>query len=131
MNLTEIETAVLHEIVEDNEASGMRLYLLIDFVHFYFAKPNSTIADTYQSALGTLKSLESKGLIQLIRQTFHRLDNGQYYMGSEDPVPEALISQTLREPITWRSNECYGEAVYLYVPTDAGHKIMFDSVETT
>jgi hypothetical protein len=69
MDLMEIEIAVLHEIVEDYEASGMAFYLLIDFLHHYFAKPDSTIADTYQLALDTLKSLENKGLIQLVQQT--------------------------------------------------------------
>jgi hypothetical protein len=119
MDLTDIEVAVLHEIVEDYEASGMALYLLIHFIHHYFAKPDSTIVDIYQLALDTLKSLENKGLIQLVQQNFQQLDDGSHPMISEDLVPDALVPQILRDPRTWRSDRC-DDWVYVYIPTDAG-----------
>ncbi len=123
MDLTEIEIAVLHEIVEDYEASGMALYLLIGFLHHDFAKPDSTIADIYQLALDTLKSLESKGLIQLVQQTFQQLDDGSHRMTDEVIVPEFLVSQILRDPRTWRTDRC-DDWVYLYIPTAVGAKMI-------
>jgi hypothetical protein len=122
MNLTDIEGAVLHEVVEDYEASGMNLYLLIDFIHHYFAPPDSTIADTYQLALDTLKSLENKGLIQLVQQIFQRLDDGSNQVINEDVVPESLVPQILRDPRTWRNERCH-DWIYLYIPTDVGAKM--------
>jgi hypothetical protein len=123
MALTDIEMAVLHEIVEDYEAAGMALYLLIGFIHHYFAKPDSTIADIYQLALDTLKSLESKGLIQLIQQTVHCLDDGSNQMINEEIVPESLVPQILRDPRTWSNERCH-DWVYLYIPTDVGAKMI-------
>jgi hypothetical protein len=109
MDRTPLELAVLHEIVEDYEASGMALYLLIDFIHFYSAQPDATIVDIYQTALDPLKSLERKELIQFVKPTFQKLDDGSCHVVSKDSVSEALIPQILREPVTWRREPCYDE----------------------
>jgi hypothetical protein len=120
IKMSSIEAAILHEIIEDYEGSGMRLHLLVYFIHFYFSKADSTIADIYQVALDTLALLERKGAIQLVKQTYKKIDDSQWQVVAENLVPKELVPEVLRHPKTWSSDTVYADGVYLYIPTDEG-----------
>jgi hypothetical protein len=120
--LSDIEVSVLHEIIEGYEATGMSLYLLIYFVHFYFSPPESKITDIYQLTLDTLASLEKEGLILFVKQRYKRFDNNVWHLVSEDLVSKELVHNILNHPKTWSCNICYEDGEYLYIPTDEGIK---------
>jgi hypothetical protein len=113
IELSDIEMAVLHEIIEDYEVAGMRLHELIYFIHFHFSKTDSTIADTYQLALDTLASLESKGAIQFVKQIYQKLDSDRWKVIAEELVPKEFISEILRHPKTWSCNTSYESGEYM------------------
>jgi hypothetical protein len=120
--LSDLEIAVLHDIIEDYEAGGMRLDLLIYALHFYFAQPNSTIADIYQLALDTLESLERKGLICFVKQVFRKSDDNQWQFVAEELVSKELVPEILRHPKTWSCDTIYDSGRYIYIPTNEGVK---------
>ncbi|MBW4690346.1 MAG: hypothetical protein KME27_01125 [Lyngbya sp. HA4199-MV5] len=120
--LSDIETTVLHDIIEDYEAGGMRLDLLIYVIHFYFDQPDSTIADIYQLALDTLGSLEREGLIYFAKQIFQKSDDNHWQFVAEELVSKELALEILRHPKTWSCDTTYDSERYLYIPTDEGVK---------
>lgn len=128
VELDDIQAALLHEIVEGYEAGGESLDCLVSFIFFYFTSPGKTIVDVYRLTLETLESLEKKGIIRFVRQTYRQIDEKTFEVDSEEEVSTDVAVEIRRNPRVWSSGVSYTNETYLYVPTMLGLELINPSL---